>query len=134
MTQKSVHFRVQWDEYEHLCAEAQKRKIAPMALAKMIHRESMAGYDRRHEVLLEEIEQLRASVATLQALVSKTAVFAAGAVAAAAIPPGMATSIPEGMKDQVRGHISASVREGRRIDRAFDDGRFDTERGDVASN
>ncbi|KWK68741.1 MULTISPECIES: hypothetical protein [Burkholderia] len=134
MTLKSVHFRVQWDEYEHLSNEAQKRKMAPMALAKMIHREAMAGYDRRQEVLLEEIEQLRAALGELQAVVSKTAVFAAGAVAAAAIPPGMAASIPAEMKDQVRGHISASVREGRRIARAFDEGRFDPERTDAASN
>ncbi|RQQ78685.1 hypothetical protein DF134_35575 [Burkholderia stagnalis] len=134
MTLKSVHFRVEWDEYEHLSNEAQKRNMAPMALAKLIHREAMAGYDRRQEVLLEEIEQLRAAVTALHALVSKTAVFAAGAVAAAAIPPGMATSMPDAMKGQVRGHISASVREGRRIDRAFEEGRFDTERTDAASN
>lgn len=124
MTLKSVHFRVEWKEYEVLEEEAKKRKLHPNAYAKQLHREAIAQYDRRHEALLDQLDLLRSQVAGLQDLLVKTAALSAGAVAAAAFPPGMATALPAQMRDQVKGHISASVREGQRISRAFDEGAF----------
>ncbi|PFW66733.1 hypothetical protein COL27_29355 [Bacillus sp. AFS075960] len=75
-------------------------------------------------MLLDQLEALRGQYAELHTLLVKTAALSAGAVAAASIPPGMATSIPAPMREQVKGHITASVREGERISRAFDEGVF----------
>lgn len=124
VTLKSVHFRVDWKEFELLEEEAKKRKLTPNAYAKLLHRDALANYDRRHEVLLDQLEALRGQYAELHTLLVKTAALSAGAVAAASIPPGMAMSIPAPMREQVKGHITASVREGERISRAFDEGVF----------
>ncbi|HDR9762087.1 TPA: hypothetical protein QDC44_006320 [Burkholderia cepacia ATCC 25416] len=134
VTLKSVHFRVEWKEYEVLEEEAKKRKLGPNAYAKQLHREALANYDRRHEALLDQLEALRNQVAALDTMLAKTAALSAGAVAAAAFPPGMATAIPEQMRAQVKGHITEAVREGERISRAFDKGVFKVGALDAATD
>lgn len=123
----SVHFRVEWDEFEHLKSEAKKRKITHNALARIYIRDAVAGFDRKHDVLLGSSEDLRTQVSQLQEAVSKLAVLAAGALAASAIPPGFANPMPDNVKDQVRGHIRESIKQGKNIDRAYDDGKFNGE-------
>jgi hypothetical protein len=123
----SVHYRVDWDEFEHLKEEAKRRKITHNALARLYLRDTIAGYDRKHDVLLGQIETLRAAVARLQESLEKHSVLAAGALASSAIPPGLANPMPENIKDQVRGHIREAIKQGRNIDRAYDDGKFSGE-------
>ncbi|PZR46014.1 MULTISPECIES: hypothetical protein [Burkholderiaceae] len=123
----SVHYRVDWDEFEHLKEEAKRRKITHNALARLYLRDTIAGYDRKHEVLLAQIETLRAEVARLQNTLEKQSVLTAGALASSAIPPGLANPMPENIKDQVRGHIREAIKQGRNIDRAYDDGKFNGE-------
>ncbi|MBU9366416.1 MULTISPECIES: hypothetical protein [Burkholderiaceae] len=127
MRKPIVHFGIEWDEFERLQAEAERRKLSHNALARLYLRDTIAGYDRKHEVLLAQIETLRAEVARLQNTLEKQSVLAAGALASSAIPPGLANPMPENIKDQVRGHIREAIKQGRNIDRAYDDGKFNGE-------
>jgi hypothetical protein len=123
----SIHFRVDWDEFEHLKEEAKKRKITHTVLARLYLRDAIAGYDRKHEVLVEQNEELRAQVTALQQAVSKLCVLAAGALASSAIPPGLADSMPDAIQEQVRGHIREAIAQGKNIDQAYDKGTFNEE-------
>ncbi len=120
----SIHFRVEWDEYEHLKQEAKKRKITHNTLARLYLRDAISGYDRKHEVLLETNQSLQAQVTDLQEAVTKLCILAAGALASSAIPPGLASTMPDSVKDQVRGHIREAIKQGKFIDRAYDNGTF----------
>ncbi|WP_454875159.1 hypothetical protein [Paraburkholderia xenovorans] len=120
----SIHFRVEWDEYEHLKQEAKKRKITHNTLARLYLRDAISGYDRKHEVLLETNQTLQAQVTDLQEAVTKLCILAAGALASSAIPPGLASTMPDSLKDQVRGHIREAIKQGKFIDRAYDNGTF----------
>lgn len=120
----SIHFRVEWDEYEHLKQEAKKRKITHNTLARLYLRDAISGYDRKHEVLLETNQTLQAQVTDLQEAVTKLCILAAGALASSAIPPGLASTMPDSVKDQVRGHIREAIKQGKFIDRAYDNGTF----------
>lgn len=124
MTKPIVHFGLEWDEFESLKVEAVRRKLSPNALARLFLRESIAGYDRKHNVLMDQTQTLQTSVNGLQASVEKLCVLTAGALASSAIPPGLASPMPDGVKDQVRGHIREAIKQGRNIDQAFDDGKF----------
>jgi hypothetical protein len=120
----SIHYRVDWDEYQHLKEEAERRKITHNTLARLYLRDSIAGYDRKHEVLLGQIQTLLGEVARLQESLEKQRVLTAAALASSAIPPGLANPMPDSVKDQVRGHIREAIKQGRNIDRAYDDGKF----------
>ena len=120
----SIHFRVEWDEYEHLKQEAKKRKITHNTLARLYLRDAISGYDRMQEVLLETNQTLQAQVKDLQEAVTKLCILAAGALASSAIPPGLASTMPDSVKDQVRGHIREAIKQGKFIDRAYDNGTF----------
>jgi hypothetical protein len=120
----SIHYRVDWDEYQHLKEEAERRKITHNMLARLYLRDSIAGYDRKHEVLLGQIQTLLGEVARLQESLEKQRVLTAAALASSAIPPGLANPMPDSVKDQVRGHIREAIKQGRNIDRAYDDGKF----------
>lgn len=120
----SIHFRVEWDEYEHLKAEAKRRKITHNMLARLLLRDAISGYDRKHEALVETNQSLQAQVTDLQAAVTKLCILAAGALASSAIPPGLASTMPDSLKDQVRGHIREAIKQGKNIDRAYDNGTF----------
>ncbi|MGY6258942.1 hypothetical protein ACXIVK_36475 [Paraburkholderia caledonica] len=120
----SIHFRVEWDEYEHLKQEAKKRKITHNTLARLYLRDAISGYDRKHEVLLETNQTLQAQVTDLQEAVTKLCILAAGALASSAIPPGLASAMPDSLKEQVRGHIREAIKQGKFIDRAYDNGTF----------
>lgn len=127
MNKPIVHFGIEWDEFEHLKAEAERRKLSPNALARLFLRETIAGYDRKHHVLMDQTQSLQSTVDGLQESVEKLCVLTAGALASSAIPPGLANPMPDSVKDQVRGHIREAIKQGRNIDRAYDDGKFNGE-------
>ncbi|CAM2198453.1 Ribbon-helix-helix protein CopG domain-containing protein (plasmid) [Paraburkholderia kururiensis] len=125
MTTPIVHFRITWDELERLKEDAQKRKLTFNAMARLYLRDAMAGYDRKHEVLMETNQALLAQVTAMQEAVTKLCILAAGALASSAIPPGLASTMPDSLKDQVRGHIREAIKQGKNIDRAYDNGTFE---------
>lgn len=127
MNKPIVHFAMEWDEFEHLKTEAERRKLSPNALARLFLRETIAGYDRKHEVLMDRTQELQSSVAVLLDTTNKLSVLTAGALAASAIPPGFVNPMPDAIKDQVRGHIREAIKQGKSIDRAYDDGKFNGE-------
>jgi len=90
----SIHFRVEWDEYEHLKQEAKKRKITHNTLARLYLRDAISGYDRKHEVLLETNQTLQAQVTDLQEAVTKLCILAAGALASYSSMTGVPVSSP----------------------------------------
>ena len=127
MSQESVHFRIDRDEYDHLKEEARKRKMSPTALARLFLRDGLGGFDRKHDALLDRIEML-------QSLLIKGNILAASALASSALPVGSSDQLPESAKEQVRNHIKESVRQGRNIDGAYDNGTFDQGGANVSSN
>ncbi|UVA77190.1 hypothetical protein [Pandoraea commovens] len=118
MTGRSVHFRLEDDEFIFLVEEAKKLKISANALAKIRHREAMAGFDRKHEALLET---MRAVLAALE----KGNILAASAVISAALPLGIGTTDDDAIAHQVRAHVEEAIRLGRNMSSSYDKGRFD---------
>ncbi|MDN4571893.1 hypothetical protein DBB29_24860 [Pandoraea cepalis] len=118
MTGKSVHFRIDDDEYFFLVSEAKKLKITANALAKIRHREAMAGFDRKHEALLE---LMRSVLVALE----KGNILAASAVISAALPVGIDATQDDAVAQQVREHVEEAIRLGRNMSSTYDKGRFD---------
>ncbi|MGR9587112.1 hypothetical protein [Pandoraea sputorum] len=118
MPGRSVHFRVDDDEYFFLVKEAAKMKISPNALAKLRHREAMAGYDRKHEIIMETMRDLLVAL-------QKANILTASAVISAALPSGFGTTADPAIAQQVREHVEEAVRLGRNMSTSYDKGQFD---------
>jgi hypothetical protein len=118
MPGRSVHFRVDDDEYSFLVKEAAELKISPNALAKLRHREAMAGYDRKHEIVMETMRDV---LETLQ----KMNILTASAIISAALPAGIGTTADPAIARQVREHVEEAVRLGRNMSSSYDKGQFD---------
>jgi hypothetical protein len=127
MRDKSIHIRVEHDDYEKLVQLAGAMKITPSAVARTLVLAGLSPYDRKHDALLDRLERV-------EMLMQKVGILAAGALVSAAIPPDLAgevSGLNDEIMDKMRNHVRQSIEQGKNIDRAYDEGRFDEENGSV---
>lgn len=123
MRDRSIHIRVEHDDYEKLAQLAGTMKMTPSAVARGLVLQGLWPVDRKHEALLDRLERL-------EILMNKVSVLSASALASAAIPPGLGrdvSELEESFKEQIRNHIRQSVRQGKNIHSAYDKGTFEHE-------
>ncbi|WP_213765605.1 hypothetical protein [Caballeronia sp. dw_19] len=129
MRDKSIHIRVEHDDYEKLVQRAGSMKMTPSAVARGLVLQGLWPIDHKHDALLDRLERL-------EILMMKVSILAASAVASTVIPPGLegdVSELEEGFKEQMRHHIRQSIKQGKNVDGAYDKGRFDERNGSVCA-
>lgn len=118
MRDRSIHIRVEHDDYEKLVQLAGALKMTPSAVARGLVLRGISPIDDKHEALLYRLQHL-------SELLQKSHVLAASAIVAAAIVPGEQVANDETKKARLREHIKEAVKHGKNINQAFDDGKLD---------
>ena len=120
MRDRSIHIRVEHDDYEKLVQLAGAMKMTPSAVASGLVLRGISPIDDKHEALLYCLQHL-------SELLQKSHVLAASAMAAAAIVPGEQVADDEAKKAQkarLREHIKEAVKYGKGINNAYDAGKL----------
>jgi hypothetical protein len=118
MRGKSIHIRLEHDDYEQLVKLAGSLKTTPSAAARTLVLQGIGPFDRKHEALLYRIEQLTD-------LLHKTGVLAASSIASSAMSPVWQDVDEKAEKQRLRAHIKRAVKYGKEIDVAWDEGKLD---------
>jgi hypothetical protein len=127
MRDKSIHIRLEHDDYEQLVKLAGAMKMTPSAAARVLVLQGIGPVDRKHGALLYRIE-------ALTDLLHKTGALAASAVASSAMSLVWQGVDDEVEKQRLRTHIKRAVKYRKEIDEAWDKGKLDEASVPVSPN
>lgn len=124
MKEKVIRTRVDLDTNEQLEALAKRLDVSISAAIRMFIRDGLAQYDRRHDMLAGQLEQMAKSV-------ERAHVMAAAALAATVLPAETGRRLHGDARDLFQKRADSAVYFGMAIKDAHDRGAFGEEDSNV---